>query len=288
MKGEKAPEQKVPIKWRQLIILAWMNFNEGFQTSLISPFAPVLVKDYFGQEDPNIGFYVSGLISAFFFGQFVTSGIWGRLSDRYGRRPILLIGLGGSASGVILFGFNLHYYVSLIARFMGGCLNGNLGVTRSYLGEITHKSNQAFCFSIAQMGNTVGLLCGPLIGGFLNNPAENLPNMDTEFWRDYPYLLPCLFSAGVCFIGTLLGMCVLPESEIWLQRKKEKEAEANKLADIDLGEKFFKDKDKEKEKERDKRTTSQARVSHASQIEAETIKLERPKTKSTASFAPVG
>ena len=90
--------------------------------------------------------YSSGfLASSFFFAQVLTSYAWGWLSDRVGRRPIMLFGAVGSSVSVLAFGFSRSYPWALCARSLSGLLS-NLGVSKSYLAEITDSSNAARAF----------------------------------------------------------------------------------------------------------------------------------------------
>jgi MFS family permease len=112
------------------------------------------------------------------------------LADRYGRRPILLWGVIASAAMIVLFGWNYPYWITLTCRLFGGILNGNIGITRAYLGEITDKTNQAAGFSLLVITFSIGSTIGPIVGGYLSKPAEKFDAMNTPFWRDHPFLLP--------------------------------------------------------------------------------------------------
>jgi MFS family permease len=86
--------------------------------------------------------------SLFFFTESLLILQWGRLSDRVGRKPVLLMGVFGLALSMICFGFSKTFWALVISRALAGALNGNVGVVKSMLGEITDDSNmpQAFAF----------------------------------------------------------------------------------------------------------------------------------------------
>lgn len=91
----------------------------------IFPYIYFMIQDFHITEDEKrISFYAGLVTSAFTFAEFLTGVFWGRLSDRIGRKPVLLTGLAGTALSVILFGFAPNLTVALIARALGGILNG--------------------------------------------------------------------------------------------------------------------------------------------------------------------
>lgn len=89
----------------------------------IFPYIYYMVGD-FGVPENDISFYAGMVTSAFTFAEFSTGMLWGRLSDRIGRKPVLLTGLAGTALSVLVFGFAPNIWVALIARALGGLLNG--------------------------------------------------------------------------------------------------------------------------------------------------------------------
>jgi len=113
----------------QVIVLMFINMNEAVSGNIIWPFLPFLVGRSANDED--VGFYVGLLASSFFLGQTLFVGMWGACADRWGRRPILLVGLMGSALSMAWFGFARSYWEALAARFFCGILNGNIAVRGS-------------------------------------------------------------------------------------------------------------------------------------------------------------
>lgn len=89
----------------------------------IFPYIYYMVRD-FGVNEQDISFYAGMVTSAFTFAEFSTGMLWGRLSDKIGRKPVLLTGLAGTAISVLVFGFAPNIWVALIARALGGLLNG--------------------------------------------------------------------------------------------------------------------------------------------------------------------
>ncbi|KAF9391701.1 hypothetical protein CPC16_004053, partial [Podila verticillata] len=109
------------------------------------------------ENEDEIGFFCGLIASSFFFAQFCTSIFWGYMSDRYGRRPILLLGLIGSTIASLFFGLSKSLAWAIVSRSMCGLLNGNVGVAKSMLGEIADPSNQSQAFSIFGFAWGIGM-----------------------------------------------------------------------------------------------------------------------------------
>ncbi|KAL0487797.1 peptide/nitrate transporter [Acrasis kona] len=129
------------------------------------------------QDERKIGYYAGLLGSSYYCTQLFAAFIWGYMSDRIGRRPVILIGITGSCITSLLFGFSTNIYWAIGTRMLLGALNGNVGVCKTYIGEVTDKTNQAKAFSYVGMSFSTSLIAGPLIGGFLSRPVTQYPNL---------------------------------------------------------------------------------------------------------------
>ena len=118
----------------KITILCLVNLNEAIQGNILWPFLPFAVK-HWGTRNEDVSTYVGLLASVFFLGQALSTPFWGIASDRWGRRPALLIGLLGTCFGQAVFGFAPSYTVALLSRFCTGFLNGNVAVCRTALFE---------------------------------------------------------------------------------------------------------------------------------------------------------
>jgi MFS family permease len=106
-------------------LIALCRICEPIAFMSIFPYIYHMVEDFHVTEDKSqISFYAGLVTSAFTFAEFSTGLLWGRLSDRIGRKPVLLTGLFGTGLSVLVFGFAPNLTVALIARALGGLLNG--------------------------------------------------------------------------------------------------------------------------------------------------------------------
>lgn len=91
----------------------------------IFPYIYAMIESFgFDHKDPTISMYAGVVTAAFTFAEFSSGMLWGRLSDRIGRKPVLLTGLAGTGLSMLVFGFAPNIYVAIFARALGGLLNG--------------------------------------------------------------------------------------------------------------------------------------------------------------------
>ncbi|KAF8878522.1 major facilitator superfamily domain-containing protein [Infundibulicybe gibba] len=181
----------------QISILLLLRLCEPITGRSISPYINELVGglDIIGGDERKVGHY----------------GVaWSRLSDRIGRKPVLLFGLAGVSLSMLLFGLSRTFWTLVISRCLCGFLNGNTGVMKSAMGDLTDSSNRARAFSFLSINWAVGSSLGPLMGGSFARPHERFPAVFAgQFWIDYPYFLPCLVVSsfiGFAFIIALLSL----------------------------------------------------------------------------------
>jgi len=111
------------------------------------------------------------------------------------------------------FGFSKTFAGLVVSRCIAGSLNGNLGVVKSMMGELTDSTNRARAFGFFPLVWAIGGTIGPLAGGSLSRPHERFPTLfGNWFWREYPYLLPCLFSATYCIFCLVFAWLFLKET----------------------------------------------------------------------------
>ncbi|RCJ37603.1 hypothetical protein A6769_11930 [Nostoc punctiforme NIES-2108] len=164
---------------------------------IILPILP-LYAEQFGAK-PN---EATLLVAIYSLMQFLFAPLWGRFSDRYGRRPILLLTLFGSVIAYAGLGFANSLWILFIARSLAGIMSGNIATAQAYIADITTPSNRARGMGVIGAAFGFGFILGPAIGGLLIGSDPNNAN----------FHLPSLFAAGLSLLAFLCALILLPES----------------------------------------------------------------------------
>lgn len=167
------------------------------------------------QDESKISIYAGMLITAFAFAEFSTGMIWGRISDRVGRKPVLIMGLVGTSISMICFGFSTNLWSAVIARALGGLLNGNVGVLQTTVAElVTDKAHQPRAYSIMPFVWCLGSIIGPAMGGALAMPCESYPWLFPRggLFDRYPFLLPNIVCVAILMFGITTGILFIEET----------------------------------------------------------------------------
>ncbi|KAI0710070.1 MFS general substrate transporter [Earliella scabrosa] len=197
-----------PLPWGQFSILLILQLAEPLTSQVIYPFAPELMRNIgiTHGDETRVGYYVGLMQSIFFATQAVTVLHWSRLSDHIGRKPVIMTGLMGLSLSMYCFGLSRTFWGLVVSRSLNGALNGNIGVMKSMLAEITDSTNIAQAYAFLPIAWSTGATVGPIIGGSLSRPVERYPSIfgDSELLKKYPYFLACAipatFSALACFV----------------------------------------------------------------------------------------
>ncbi|KAG2110676.1 major facilitator superfamily domain-containing protein [Suillus discolor] len=193
---------KTPLPWSQFSIILSLQVLEPMTSQVISPFAPQLIRSI----GLSVAIYVGVLQSLFFATEALTTFHWSRLSDRVGRKPILLIGLTGISISMFSFGLSRTFWSVVLSRCLCGALNGNVVVMKSMIADITDSTNMSQAYAYIPFAWQAGIALGPLIGGLLASPTVQYPELFGRFklLKTYPYFLPC----GVIGTLALVWWCV--------------------------------------------------------------------------------
>ena len=160
--------------------------------TLLSPVAPYIVQKY-----SHAALMVTMLTVLYAGGQFIAAPLIGKLGDRYGRRPVLLISLLGQGIGYFIFGIGGALWILFLGRIIGGITGGNLSTASAYIADISKPEERSKNFALIGMAWSVGLILGPAAGGILGQ---------------FNLQAPAFAAAALSLLNVLLGIFILPES----------------------------------------------------------------------------
>ncbi|EOA23243.1 hypothetical protein CARUB_v10017130mg [Capsella rubella] len=188
--------------------------QQALPISSLFPYLYFMIRDFgIAKQEEDIGFYAGFVGSSFMIGRALTSIFWGKLADRYGRKPIILIGTFSVIIFNTLFGLSTSFWLAISFRFLLGCFNCLLGVIRAYASEVVSEEYNALSLSVVSTSRGIGLILGPAIGGYLAQPAEKYPNIfsQSSIFGRLPYFLPSLV-ISVYATGVFIACWWLPET----------------------------------------------------------------------------
>ncbi len=160
---------------------------------LILPLLPFYAES-FGASELTVGV----LLASYSLMQFIGAPILGRLSDRYGRRPILLISQLGTFVGFVILGFANALWMLFLSRIIDGISGANISTAQAYIADVTDEKNRARNFGLIGAAFGLGFIIGPAVGGFLSQ---------------FGYHVPAFFAAGLSLLTMILTFFMLPEPE---------------------------------------------------------------------------
>jgi DHA1 family tetracycline resistance protein-like MFS transporter len=160
--------------------------------SLILPLLPFYAET-FGASPGIIGLLVASYAAA----QLVGAPILGRLSDRYGRRPLLIVSIAGDVIAFIILGFAHSLPVLFFSRILSGITGGNISIAQAYISDVTDTQNRARGLGMIGAAFGLGFIIGPAAGGLLSR---------------FGYSVPTFVAAGLASINVLMILFWLPES----------------------------------------------------------------------------
>lgn len=177
-----------------LIIIFITVFIDLIGFGIVLPILPI-----YAETDPfnATPFEVGMLFAIYSWMQFFFTPILGKLSDRYGRRPILFISLLGSALGYFVLGFANTLFLVFVGRIISGVTGGNISTAQAYIADVTSKENRAKGMGLFGAAFGLGFILGPAIAGVLSK---------------YGIHVPFYFAAVLSFLNATALYFILPES----------------------------------------------------------------------------
>ncbi len=171
---------------------------------IVIPIMPEVIKR-FGSDPSFVSTYFGYFISVYAFMQFLASPFLGALSDRFGRRSVLLISLLGSGLDYLLMAFSPNLWVLFIGRIFSGLSGANQTVASSYMADISNDTNRTANFGMIGAAFGIGFVVGPALGGFVGS-----------FGHELPFIVASILTLSNFFFG----LFVLPESLPLEKRRK--------------------------------------------------------------------
>ena len=180
---------------RALIVILATVTLDAVGIGLALPVIPSLLREL--SHETRIAGRFGYFMAIYPFMQFLFSPVLGRLSDRFGRRPVLLVSLGVASVDYLAMGLSPLLAVLYVGRAFAGMTGANLAVATAYIADISGPDERARRFGYMNACFGLGFVAGPLLGGLAGSLSPR-----------YPFLLAALFSG----LNLLMGIFVLPES----------------------------------------------------------------------------
>jgi multidrug resistance protein len=177
---------------KQLSVLMTTVFADMVGFTMVLPLLP-----FYTTRLGASPFLVTVLISSYAFAQLVTAPLWGRFSDRYGRRPMILLGLVASAVAYAIFGLAETLWLFLVSRLVqGGAAGGMTGVVQAYVADSVGPEERAKALGWVTAATSAGVMIGPAAGSFAARLGQEAPGF---------------LAAGLCVLNVLFAWKWLPE-----------------------------------------------------------------------------
>jgi len=190
----------VPFDWASMAALCMGMLAHSVVFTAPLPFVAFMVVDFDMAATVDEAGYSAGWITgAFMIGRTSSGLLWGMASDRWGRRPCLLVTMFNVCLFGLLLGFSTNFTLAICFRLAIGLGNGFMGIAKTCISEVFPKEHELRAFGMLNGVWGLGLIAGPAIGGLLSRPHVQYPLYfpADSVWGRFPYLLPCMVCAGL-------------------------------------------------------------------------------------------
>src|SRR5947208_5624862 len=206
--------RKIPAKLFTLMITAFVDM---VGLLMIIPLLPFYVKTLGGTGINVLGLHlgvgsISGIIiAAFTVAQLARAPMWGRFSDRVGRRPTLLIAIGAAGIAYLIFGFATSLWLLFLSRIVQGAGGGTVGVIQAYVADSTDPKDRARALGWLSATTNLGVALGPVLGSLAIaiGKRDIIPGHAS---REMGHAAPGIMAAGLCLLNMLFAWRYLNES----------------------------------------------------------------------------
>ncbi len=208
--------RKIPAKLFTLMATAFIDM---LGLLMIIPLLPFYVKSLGGSGVNIFGFHlgigliIGVIVASFTVAQLVSAPMWGRFSDRVGRRPTLLIALGASAIAYLIFGFAHSLLLLFLSRVVQGAGGGTVGVIQAYVADSTDPKDRARALGWLSATTNLGVALGPVLGAFAITLGKRdlMPGPAT---LQMGHAAPGIIAAALCLLNMAFAARYLTESRV--------------------------------------------------------------------------
>lgn len=199
------------VPWGQVFLFFMVILGDSVAINIIAPFIPEISRTRFGVGEESLGVVSGSLLAAFLFSSFLSSFFIGSISDRVGRKPLILIGLFTSSVTSFLFVISPNMWIALFLRIFAGLTNANIVLSFSGLSDIIFGPPRSIIFAYLGAVFSVGRAVSSFVGGATAGIFLTfLP--DGNLWGKNPYLLPGLIGATFNLLTFIISLLFLKES----------------------------------------------------------------------------
>ena len=177
---------------RRLAVLIAASGIDMIGFAMVFPLLPLYARDLSATPEE-----IGVLLAAYSVAQLLMAPIWGRVSDRYGRRPALLIGLSAAAAAYVVFAFADSFWLLLLSRLVQGAGGGTTAVAQAYVADTIQPADRARALGWLSAASSLGVAIGPVFGSTAAHWGQAGPG---------------LIAAGLCFVNVAFAWRMLPES----------------------------------------------------------------------------
>jgi DHA1 family tetracycline resistance protein-like MFS transporter len=204
----RAPRSQGP----RLAIIVAVVIIDVLGIGLMLPVLPVLIRELSGGDLPSASSIYGWIVALYSLMQFLFGPMLGALSDRFGRRPVILFSLAGLVVDYVILALAPNVWWVAAARILGGIMGASITTASAYIADISPPEKRAQNFGLIGVGFGVGFVAGPFLGGFLGEIGSRVP-----FWA----------AAGVALLGLFFAYFFLPELLVPANRKRFRLTEGN-------------------------------------------------------------
>ena len=201
---------------RRFISLFIIVFIDLIGFGIVIPVLMLHAEESFGASDLQ----ATLLLSAYSIGMVFAGPVLGRLSDAFGRRPVLIISQIGTLAGFLILGFANSLFLLYLGRMIDGVSGGNISTAQAYINDITTEKNRARGFGLVSAAFSAGFIVGPALGGLVVKVTSSIPAV-ADYSQQAPFFVAALFSL-FSILGTsfVLKESLPPEERSPLGQKK--------------------------------------------------------------------